>query len=100
MVGKQQYLYAFPGESLKLRAGAQGNLAYAQVAETRSRQQEAQQLLGLIPQLQRGAVTGDVDLLQLLDRATNAPRERGLPMVQTLQRLPSWALADANAILG
>ena len=84
----------------KTRAGAQNDLAYKTINEQRSRQQEAQQLLASIPQIQRAGAMGDLSFLQALDAAVNANSAQGAGMVQQLQRLPSLALADANATLG
>ena len=84
----------------RLRAGAQNQLAYRQIQEQRSREQEAQQLLGSIPQLQRGAITGEQELLEALDAAANRPRERGAQYATQLQQLPSLALRDALATMG
>ena len=81
------------------RAGAQNELAYRTINEKRSREQEAQQLLASIPQIQRAGASGDLEFLQALDRAVNAPRMQGMPMVSQLQQLPSLALRDANQTL-
>src|SRR6185436_13129822 len=51
------------------RSGAQNDLAYKQITEQRSREQEAQQLLAYIPQAQEAAARGDLEFLQMLDRA-------------------------------
>ena len=84
----------------RTRAAAQGDLAYRTVAEQRSRQQEAQQLLSLIPQVQRAAATGDLDFLMSLDAALNASRQQAVPLAVMNQRLPSQALADALGTMG
>lgn len=84
----------------KQRAGAQGDLAYRQINEQRSRDQEAQQLLAMIPQIQRAGATGDLQFLTQLDSAVTSPLFQGAPLVSQLQRLPSQALQDANMIMG
>jgi hypothetical protein len=82
------------------RASAQGDLAYRQIAEKRSREQEAQALLGAIPGIQRGAGGADLQYLQMLDAAMNKPREQGINLSQQLYRLPAQAQADALQAMG
>lgn len=82
------------------RAGAQGELAYKTINEQRSRQQEAQQLLGLVPSVQRAAATGDLSFLEALDAAVNQPVQQAIGLAQTNQQLPSLALNDALRALG
>ena len=82
------------------RASAQGDLAYRTINEQRSREQEAQALMGLIPQVQRASATGDLQFLQMLDQALNAPRQQGLQLSQMLYRLPAQAQNDALAAMG
>ena len=82
------------------RAAAQGDLAYRTINERRSREQEAQALLGLIPQVQRGSSLWNLQFLQYLDDALNRPRQQGLPLSQMLYRLPAQAQADALAAMG
>ena len=84
----------------KERAGAQGELAYKTVNEQRSRQQEAQSLLGLVPQIQRAGATGDLDLLTALNAAVNQPANQAIGYAAQNQRLPSMALQDALAAMG
>lgn len=82
------------------RAAAQGNLAYRTINEQRSREQEAQALMGMIPQIQRAAASGDLQFLQMLDDALNRPRQQGLNLSQILYRLPAQAQTDALAAMG
>ena len=82
------------------RAAAQGDLAYRTINEQRSREQEAQALMGLIPQVQRASATGDLQFLQMLDEALNRPRQQGLNLSQMLYRLPAQAQNDALAAMG
>jgi hypothetical protein len=82
------------------RAAAQGDLAYRQINEKRSREQEAQALLGAIPGIQRGAGGADLQYLQMLDAAMNKPREQGINLSQQLYRLPAQAQADALQAMG
>lgn len=84
----------------RARAGAQGDLAYRTVNEQRSRQQEAQQLLGLVPQVQRAGATGDLALLQALDAAVNQPAQQAIGLATANQRLPSMAMDDALRVMG
>ena len=82
------------------RAEAQGDLAYRQVGERRSREQEAQSLLGLIPQLRRGAAGADLQFGEDLNASVNRPRDQMLGLSQMLYRLPASAQADALAAMG
>ena len=82
------------------RAYAQNELGYRTIQEQRQRQQEAQQLLGLVPQIQRGVATGDLSFLQALDAAANAPREQTINYAAMNQRLPGQAMAEALAAMG
>jgi hypothetical protein len=82
------------------RASAQNELAYKQINEQRSRQQEAQQLLGLIPQAQRAGAQGDLGFLQQLDYAANAPYQTGMGAANALYQMPRTAMSDALTALG
>lgn len=82
------------------RAGAQGDLAYKTINEQRSRQQEAQQLLGMVPQVQRAGATGDLQFLSALDSAVNSLGSQGINLATANQRLPSQAMNDALAVMG
>ena len=84
----------------QFRAQAQNQLAYRQIAEQRSRQQEAQALLAAIPQTQRAATQGDLAFIQALDAAMNNYRNQGLGLATQNQQLPSLALRDALAAMG
>lgn len=55
----------------KERNANQNDLAYKQINEQRSREQEAQQLLQYIPQAQDAAARGDLEFLQMLNQAVN-----------------------------
>ena len=81
------------------RAQAQGDLAYRTINEQRSRQQEAQSLLGMIPQVQRAGASGDLQLLQALDAAMNAPRQQQVGYATILQHLPAQAQQEALAAM-
>lgn len=107
------------------RAGVQNQLAYKQIEEQRSREQEAQQLLGYIPQAQSAAARGDLEFLQSLDAAVNQPeqgaiasagqsaalgqgvrdeqqvrRQEALAISSMLQQLPTLSLQQAMAAIG
>lgn len=84
----------------KQRAGAQNDLAYRTINEQRSREQEAQQLLAMIPQIQRAGATGDLQFLTALDQAVTSPLFQGTGLVSQLQQLPSQALRDATLTMG
>mgnify|MGYP001566350480 CR=1 FL=1 len=84
----------------RTRAGAQNRLAYQQINERRGREQEAQQLLASIPNIQRQAVGGDLDLMQMLDAALNTPRQQGAQYARQIQQLPGEAIRDAGFALG
>ncbi len=84
----------------KQRAGAQTDLAYRTINEQRAREQEAQQLLAMIPQIQRAGATGDLQFLTQLDQAVTSPLFQGTGLVSQLQQLPSQALRDANMTMG
>lgn len=55
----------------RLRAEAQGDIAYRQINEQRSREAEAQQLMGMIPMALEAAAQGDLEFLTLLNDAVN-----------------------------
>lgn len=82
------------------RAAAQGDLAYKQINEQRSRAQEAQSLLAMIPQVQSGNAQQQLQFMQALDAAINKPREQGMALSQSLYRLPAQAQNDALAAMG
>lgn len=82
------------------RARAQGELGYRQVAEQRSREQEAQQLLGMIPQLQRAGAGGDLAFLEALNAAVNRPEEARVGLEQAQYLMPQDALQQALMALG
>lgn len=84
----------------RTRAGSQNQLAYRTIDEQRSREQEAQQLLGMIPQVMRSGASGDLQFLQALDAAVNQPRQTGLPVSSLLYDLPNNAMQQAMAALG
>jgi hypothetical protein len=84
----------------RLRAGSQNQLAYRQINEQRSREQEAQALLAAIPQTQRAAAQGDLGFLQALDAALNGYRDRGAQVATQQQQMGSLALRDALAAMG
>ena len=83
-----------------LRAGTQNQLAYRQINEQRSREQESQALLAAIPQAQRAAAQGDLAFLQALDASLNSYRDRGNALATQRQQMPSQALRDALAAMG
>lgn len=82
------------------RASAQGELGYRQIAEQRSREQEAQQLLGYIPQAERAGTEGDLAFLQALDAAVNRPADAQLPLSMLQYQLPQQALQQALMAMG
>ena len=82
------------------RAAAQNDLAYRSIAESRSREQEAQSLLGMLPEIQRAGASGDLGLIQALDAALNLPRQQALPLASLQQDLPNRAMQQAMAAMG
>lgn len=84
----------------KSRATTQNELAYHQITEQRSREQEAQDLLGMIPSIQDAAVRGDVDFLNLLDQQIRNTYREGMDPVQRKYNIPNDALQQALAALG
>ena len=82
------------------RAAAQNDLAYRSIQESRSREQEAQALLAMLPEIQRAGVGGDLGLMQMLDAALNLPRQQALPLASLQQDLPNRAMQQALAAMG
>ena len=82
------------------RAGVQGNLAAQEIAQERANQQEAQQLLSLIPQTLSAGNAGQLEFLQALDAAVNQPRQQQFPLSSLIYDLPNNALQQALATLG
>lgn len=107
------------------RAGTQNQLAYRQIQEQRSREQEAQQLLAYIPQAINAAAEGDLSFLNALNVAVNQPqqgavaaaaqsaglgqtvrneeqarRQEATSLAAMLQELPSAALQQSLAAIG
>lgn len=81
------------------RAAVQNNLGYQQIHQEHANQQEAQQLLALIPQAQRAGMTGDMSFLSQLNQASNQPYQTGVPLSQEIYNLPNQALQNALATL-
>jgi formiminotetrahydrofolate cyclodeaminase len=70
------------------RAGAQNDLAYKQIEEERSRQQEAQSLMQYAAQLPEAAATGDLNFMQLLNTLANTAGQSALGTRGLLADLP------------
>jgi hypothetical protein len=82
------------------RAGAQNKLAYDQIQEQRSREQEAQQLLQYLTQLPDAIARGDLDFVQYLNSLMNQPTEQMIGYGATLADLPDKRLQMALQTLG
>lgn len=96
----QQLLNDVDASFDRQRAGAQNDLAYRQIQEERSRQQEVQSLLALIPEIQRAGAMGDVEFLQQLNASLNAPQLGAIATAQQLYQLPMNAAQQAMAAMG
>lgn len=70
------------------RAKAQGDIAYRQIQEERSREQEAEQLLKYLTQLPNAAARGDLDFVSYLDSLVNQPGQQALATSSMLADLP------------
>lgn len=84
----------------RFRAEAQNNLGYRQVEEQRSREQEAQNLLGLIPSLQRAGAAGDLNFINQMNASLNGLFQQGMTPATMLYDMPRNALNDALAVMG
>ena len=70
------------------RAGVQNELAYRQITEERSREQEAQALLQSLAQLPLAVARGDVDFINQLNALIATPGQQALTTAGTLAELP------------
>lgn len=82
------------------RAGAQGELAYKQIMEERSRQQEAQKLMQYAAQLPEAAARGDLSFVQYLNEMINQPGQNALATQALLAELPVQRTQLGAQILG
>lgn len=82
------------------RAGAQSELAYKQIMEERSRQQEAQQLLQYAAQLPEASARGDLSFVQYLNDMINQPGQNALATQALLADLPVQRTQLGAQILG
>lgn len=84
----------------RARAQAQNLIAAQTIQQGNANQDEALQLLGLVPQAQRAGMTGDLSFLQALNTAVNQPMQTGLPLSSLIYDLPNQAMQQALATLG
>ena len=70
------------------RASAQGEMAYKQINEERSRQQEAQELLKYAAGVPDAAARGDLSFLNYLNQLSNEPGQNALATSSMLADLP------------
>lgn len=82
------------------RSRAQNDLAYNQIQEERSRNQEAQSLLQYLAQLPEAAATGDLNFVNYLNQLVNQPGQNALATGRTLAQLPVDRTLLASQILG
>lgn len=84
----------------KARTGAQGNIAYQSIAQDQANKNQAQQLLGLIPSVQRAGATGDLSLMEAMNAAINQPGAQAVNYANQNYQLPRNAMNDALGIMG
>lgn len=70
------------------RSQAQGDIAYRQIQEQRSREQEAQGLLAMLAELPQAGARGDLQMMQYLDSLITNPGMNTLAMSGQLTGLP------------
>jgi len=74
----QQMFQDIDREYDKSRSRVHGDVAYEQIQEQRSREQEAQELLKYLTQLPMASARGDLDFVNYLDNLVSQPGERAL----------------------
>lgn len=82
------------------RSRAQNDLAYNQIQEQRSRDQEAQQLLQYLAQLPEATARGDLGFVDYLNQLVNQPGQSALATGGTLADLPVQRTQLAAQIAG
>lgn len=82
------------------RTRTHGDIAYEQIQEERSRDQEAQDLLKYLAQLPTAAARGDLDFVNYLDNLVSQPGERALGTSALLADLPVQRAQLALQTLG
>lgn len=82
------------------RTSAQSDVAYKQIQEQRSRDQEVQQLLTYLSQAPDAAARGDLSFLNLLNSQINEPGQNALATSALLSDLPVQRTQLANQTLG
>ena len=74
------------------RSQAQGDIAYRQIQEQRSREQEAQALLAMLAELPQAGARGDLEMMQYLDSLITNPGMNTLAMSGQLTGLPGQSM--------
>src|SRR5688572_9415322 len=82
------------------RAGAQNELAYKQIEEQRSRDQEKQKLLQYAAEAPQAAARGDLSFVQYLNQLINEPGQNALASSALLSDLPVQRTNLAAQVLG
>lgn len=96
----QQLLQDVDREYDKTRARVHGDVAYEQIQEQRSRDQEAQDLLKYLAQLPQASARGDLDFVNYLDTLVSQPGEKALTASSMLSDLPVQRTQLALQALG
>lgn len=84
----------------KERTRAHGDIAYEQIQEERSRDQEAQELLKYLTQLPMASARGDLDFVNYLDNLVSRPGEQALGTSALMADLPVQRTRLALEALG
>jgi hypothetical protein len=82
------------------RSATQNELAYKQIEEQRSRDQEKQKLLQYAAEAPQAAARGDLSFVQLLNDAINQPGQNAMATSNLLQQLPVQRTQLAMQALG
>ena len=121
----QQLLNDVDASFDRTRAASQNTVAYRQIAEQRSREEEAQNILQSIPGAEEAVLRGDMDFIQALNSILNQSqqgaimsagqsaalgervrseeqtrRQEALAIASLLQELPTHALQQSMAAIG
>lgn len=84
----------------KTRSRAHGDIAYEQIQEERSREQETQDLLKYLAQLPEASARGDLDFVNYLNDVVARPGEKALTSSALLSDLPVQRAQLAMQALG
>jgi hypothetical protein len=96
----QQMFQDVDREYDKTRAKVHGDVAYEQIQEQRSREQEAQELMKYLTQLPQAAARGDLSFVNYLDDLVSQPGEKALGTSAMLSDLPVQRTQLALQTLG